>query len=116
MIAAVAHPLFVLKVYFTKEVKIARHALPRLFFLITTFGVVLPLGVINTLEASNLYIIQHIFFPTLRLLIMITYQRKYHKRLPHITIIKTPSHNDNNLPEKYHKKDFSPLENNRLPA
>ena len=61
MMAAVAHPLFVVKVYFTEEVKIAGQALSRLIYLVTTFGEAMPLGVVNTLEDPNLYVVQHSF-------------------------------------------------------
>ena len=61
MMAAVAHPLFLLKVYFTEDVKIAGYALSRLIYLVTTFGEAMPLGVVNTREDLNLYVLQHSF-------------------------------------------------------
>ena len=62
MMAAVAHALFVLKVYFTEKVKIAGHALSRLIYLVTTFAEALPPGVVSTLKGSNLCVVQHSFF------------------------------------------------------
>ena len=61
MMAAVAHPLFALKVYFTEEVKTATHALSRLIYLVTTFDEAMLLGVVNTVKDPNLYVIQHSF-------------------------------------------------------